>query len=82
MAVVHASGSGETPFIHYSNEYAFFLHFNEAGDKVDRVEEFVDSKHNLEFMAKMQEYMKTQQGANPLDVATAAVAGSAGSIRN
>ncbi|EME42052.1 hypothetical protein DOTSEDRAFT_174856 [Dothistroma septosporum NZE10] len=82
MAVVHASGSGETPFAHYNNEYAFFLHFSDTGDKVDRIEEFVDSKFSSEFFGKMQDYLKTQQGVNVLDVATAAVAGSAGSIKN
>ena len=82
MAVVHASGSGETPFAHYGNEYAFFLHFNDPGDKVDRVGEFVVSKFSADFLGKMQDYLKTQQGANVSDVATAAVAGSAGSIMN
>ncbi|KAK4613360.1 hypothetical protein CLAFUW4_09160 [Fulvia fulva] len=82
MAVVHASGSGETPFAHYSNEYAFFLHFNETGEKVDRIEEFVDSKLSADFFGKMADYLKTQQGANVLDVATAAIAGSAGAAKN
>lgn len=42
----------------YRNEYAFFLAFSEDGEKVERVEEFLDSKFSTEFFEKMQEYLK------------------------
>jgi len=63
MAVVHAKGSGETPFAPYRNEYAFFLYFTEDGSKVVRVEEFVDSAFRNGFHAKMQEYMTAKSQA-------------------
>lgn len=61
MAVVHASGSGDTPFLPYKNEYAFFLMFNDAGDQVIRIEEFVDSQFSGEFFGKMQQYLNTHK---------------------
>lgn len=47
----------------YRNEYAFFLAFNEDGEKVERIEEFVDSKFSTDFFQKMQEYLQHSQKA-------------------
>ncbi|KAF2174248.1 hypothetical protein M409DRAFT_49108 [Zasmidium cellare ATCC 36951] len=63
MAVVHATGNGETPFMPYRNEYAFFLAFSEDREKVERIEEFLDSKFTTEFFQKMQEYLQHAQKA-------------------
>lgn len=61
MAVVHASGSAETAFdTPYRNEYAFFLMFDEAGEKVVRIEEFVDSRFATGFMEKLQHFLSSQ----------------------
>lgn len=43
----------------YKNEYVFFLEFNEGGDRVTKIEEFVDSAFGKEFLGKVLEYNKT-----------------------
>lgn len=60
MAAVHASGVGDSPVAPYKNEYAFFLTFNEAGDKITRIEEFVDAQFSQSFLAKVKEYQQKQ----------------------
>ena len=40
------------------------LTFNEAGDKVIKMEEFVDSAYVGEFLGKLQQHL-TAQGAEP-----------------
>lgn len=54
-ATFYAKGDGETPIGHFSNEFAFFLWFNEAGDKLIRVDEFVDSGNTAKFFDKFRE---------------------------
>lgn len=61
MAAVHASGVGDSPVAPYKNEYAFFLTFNETGDKITRIEEFVDAQFSQSFLAKVREYQQKQQ---------------------
>lgn len=60
-AAVHASGIGESPVAEYKNEYAFFLEFNETGEKITRIEEFVDAAFSKSFLAKVKEYQAKQQ---------------------
>ena len=47
----------------YRNEYAFFLAFSEDREKVERIEEFLDSRFTTEFFQKMQEYLQHTQKA-------------------
>lgn len=60
-AAVHASGVGDSPVAPYKNEYAFFLTFNETGDKITLIEEFVDAQFSQSFLAKVKEYQQKQQ---------------------
>ncbi|KAJ5306863.1 hypothetical protein N7508_005878 [Penicillium antarcticum] len=59
-AAVHASGIGESPVAEYKNEYAFFLEFNETGDKITKIEEFVDAAFSKNFLAKVLEWQAKQ----------------------
>ncbi|KAF2169292.1 hypothetical protein M409DRAFT_20518 [Zasmidium cellare ATCC 36951] len=45
----YATGAGETPIGHFTNEYSFFLSFDESGKKLTRIDEFVDSGHTSKF---------------------------------
>ncbi|GAD98459.1 hypothetical protein PTT_17281 [Paecilomyces variotii No. 5] len=56
--VCYASGVGESPVGLYKNEYVFFLNFNETGEKITKIEEFVDSAFAKEYLAKVLEYKK------------------------
>ena len=58
---MHASGRGDSPVADYKNEYAFFLEFNSTGDKITRIEEFVDAQFSQSFLAKVKEYQAKQQ---------------------
>lgn len=58
MELITIAGSGETAFMPYRNEYAFFLAFSEDGEKVERIEEFLDSKFATEWFEKMHEYLQ------------------------
>ncbi|KAK5627305.1 hypothetical protein RRF57_003020 [Xylaria bambusicola] len=40
----------------YTNEYVVILHMNEAGDKVTKFVEFVDSQFSVTFFAKLREH--------------------------
>jgi ketosteroid isomerase-like protein len=49
----HATSEAKSPIGLYSNEYAWFLQFNESGEKITKIEEFVDSAYITEFLAKL-----------------------------
>lgn len=54
---IWASSTADTDIGPYANEYMVTLHFNEAGDKVDRFFEFVDSANSVEFYPRLREYV-------------------------
>ena len=60
--VCYASGVGESPVAPYVNEYVFFLNFDETGEKITRIEEFVDSGFARDFLAKALEYKARHVG--------------------
>ncbi|KAH8885470.1 hypothetical protein GQ53DRAFT_751190 [Thozetella sp. PMI_491] len=61
--VVHASSSAETDIGPYSNEYMLTLIFNEAGDKIVRMKEFVDSRGSAEFTIRLREHLAKAEGS-------------------
>jgi hypothetical protein len=60
-AAIYCLSKGDTPFGPWNVEYATFLTFNEAGDKVARCEEMIDPSFMKEFMPRFEEYMREQQ---------------------
>lgn len=61
-ASIWCSSTAETPVGPYANEYTLFLYFNETGDKVVRVVEFVDSDFSRAFFGKMAKLAAQKQG--------------------
>lgn len=51
------SSKAQTLIGPYGNEYTILLYFNEAGDKVNKVVEFVDSAYVKEFFARLGTHM-------------------------
>ena len=58
---MHASSTATTDLGDYSNEYMLVLHMTEDGKKVERGEEFVDSKHSADFFARLREHLAGKQ---------------------
>lgn len=52
-ATSYATGAGETPIGHFANEYTFFLWFDESGEKLTRIDEFVDSGYTTQFFERL-----------------------------
>jgi ketosteroid isomerase-like protein len=51
--MMHASSTAYTKIGKYANEYGLFLTFTEDGNKVTRIEEFVDSAYTVKFFQKL-----------------------------
>lgn len=62
-ATVWCSSVSETVVGRYANEYMLLLHFNDAGDKVERVVEFVDSSYSKDFFGRLREFAAERQAA-------------------
>jgi ketosteroid isomerase-like protein len=56
----HATSEANSPIGLYTNEYAWFLHFNESGENITKIEEFVDSLYTTEFFAKIREHRSSE----------------------
>lgn len=54
-AVCRTSLSATTPVGPYSNEYVWFLKFDESGEKIVSIVEFFDSKAAAEVLARFRE---------------------------
>ena len=65
---VHLTSDASTPVGSYQNEYAFFLWFDESGEKITKVHEFVDSAYTQGFFAKLTKHMQ-QKDEMVLDLA-------------
>lgn len=61
--IVWASSTGQTVLGPYANEYMLLLYFNEAGDKIERFVEFVDSDVARSTFSKLHKLMEEQQQA-------------------
>ncbi|KAI1317017.1 hypothetical protein F5Y16DRAFT_160305 [Xylariaceae sp. FL0255] len=55
--VIWARSTAETEIGPYANEYSLMLYFNEAGDKVTKFLEFVDSQNSIIFFPKLREHI-------------------------
>lgn len=62
--VMHLTSTASTPIDEYHNEYMLTLHMTEDGHKVDKFEEFVDSKYSADFMARVREFLSQSNKAN------------------
>lgn len=67
-AAIYASSKGTLPWGNWQMDYAAFLTFSEAGDKVDALEEMLDTARLQEFGPKFGEYLAAKGG--PVAVAT------------
>lgn len=57
---IWCSSTAETPIGPYGNEYVLVLHFNEAGDKVEKFIEFVDTEYSKSFFGRMRVHLEEQ----------------------
>ncbi|KAK1757945.1 putative SLAM family member 5 [Echria macrotheca] len=55
---LQATSTADTDAGPYANEYVLIFTFNEAGDKVIRVQEFVDSHNSVTFFPKLWALIK------------------------
>jgi len=53
VSVMHASSMANTRIGTYTNEYALFLTFTKDGERVTKIEEFVDSAYSARFFADL-----------------------------
>lgn len=60
-ATVFCSSRSETVLGLYENEYVILLHFNEAGDKVERLVEFVDSGYSAAFFQRLEKALAEKE---------------------
>lgn len=59
--VTHASSTATTDLGDYNNEYMLVLHMTEDCGKVERFEEFVDSKYSSEFLPRLRAALENKQ---------------------
>lgn len=64
--IMWVSSSGDTDIGPYGNEYMILLYFNEAGDKVERFVEFVDSRYAMKFYGRLAKHMAEKAAQNTL----------------
>ncbi|KXJ97338.1 hypothetical protein Micbo1qcDRAFT_171038 [Microdochium bolleyi] len=60
---IWAKSTADTIAGPYANEYVLIFHFNEAGDKLVRFYEFVDSKYSVDHFAKIHEVVQKRAKA-------------------
>lgn len=65
-ATIFCSSTSESVLGPYQNEYMILLHFNDTGDKVERVVEFVDSGYSISFFQKLAETVAEKEKAAKL----------------
>lgn len=58
---IWCSSTADTVIGPYGNEYVLVLYFNEAGDKVERLIEFVDTEYSKSFFGRLRKYLEEQQ---------------------
>ncbi|KAI3318184.1 hypothetical protein HD806DRAFT_512762 [Xylariaceae sp. AK1471] len=61
--VLWANSTATTPVGPYNNEYMLVFYMNEAGDKITKFIEFVDSAHSVTFFPKLREYIAQKTSA-------------------
>lgn len=61
--IIWASSKGKTVIGPYANEYMLLLYLNEAGDKVERFVEFVDSDNSRNVFSQLQKLVEEKKQA-------------------
>ncbi|KUI60106.1 hypothetical protein VP1G_11165 [Cytospora mali] len=63
-AVIYASSKADTLLgdSKWKNDFAVFLSFTEDGEKINRMEEMVDTAFYQEFFPRFQKYLKETEG--------------------
>lgn len=61
--IIWASSTGDTVAGPYANEYMLLLYFNDAGDKVERFVEFVDSDFSRSTFARLHKVVEEKKQA-------------------
>ncbi|MCJ1251525.1 Monooxygenase AgnL5 [Trapelia coarctata] len=61
-AAIYAMSTGDTPFGPWALEYAAFCTFDEAGEKIAKVEEMLDSAFMRDFGPKFHKYLSENGG--------------------
>ncbi|KAL2194790.1 hypothetical protein P885DRAFT_42316 [Corynascus similis CBS 632.67] len=62
-AAIYCMSEGTTPWGPWAMEYAVFIRFTEAGDRVAHLEEMLDSAFMKEFAPKFGQYLREQSVA-------------------
>ena len=60
---VWAHSTAVTDIGPYANEYMLLLYFNDAGDKIDRFLEFVDSGLSEKFFPELRKYIAEKESS-------------------
>lgn len=60
-ATVWCSSTADTVVGPYANEYMIMMHFNEAGDKVVRFLEFVDSAFSRDHFGRLRSFVEERR---------------------
>lgn len=62
-AAIYATSHADTPFgdFKWSNEYAVFITFSADGEKIDNMEEMIDTAFYREFFPKFQKYLSEKR---------------------
>ncbi|KAJ4390943.1 hypothetical protein N0V93_004542 [Gnomoniopsis smithogilvyi] len=64
--VIWCSSTADTVIGPYGNEYVLLLHFNETGDKVEKIVEYVDTEYSKSFFGRLRTYLEEQKVQAPL----------------
>lgn len=56
-ATIYAAASGDTPFGDFKNAYAFFIEFDDRGEEIKRLDEFMDSLFLIKFFPGFKQYL-------------------------
>lgn len=58
---IWCSSTADTIIGPYGNEYMILLSFNEAGDKVEKVIEFVDTEYSKSFFGRLRAHLEQKE---------------------
>jgi ketosteroid isomerase-like protein len=59
---IWAKSTAVTDIGPYANEYVLVFHFNEAGDKLERFLEFIDSNQVVGYLTELRKYIAEKEG--------------------
>ncbi|KAH9943287.1 uncharacterized protein BXZ73DRAFT_97337 [Epithele typhae] len=65
--VIWCHSTADTAVGPYKNEYMLTLHFNEEGDKVTKLYEFVDGANSVDFWPKFWKFLEGEKAKSAAD---------------